>query len=965
MLRRTSRHGRLAMAAIVASFVGTSLLPLAVVVGGAAGPPRAEPALAETAPRNALSDRTPKVDGRGLKKFDEGRGQKPKQPLQTLDIDLDTAAPSAAAPDAPADVTAAPAPIDASSSGAPIATSQSPWLGMDQASAAAVCPPGQSCAVREPPDSMVAVGPDHVLQTVTTDIRFRSRDGTSLAPDLDAYEFFDIADFSFEGVPIGIDGISDVRWLYDVRHNRWLGSVMAWHCDDDGSAGPDDSYAFVLAALSTTGSPTGVYYYFSIRYPGGFLPVSPMIGTSADKITFAASEYVMPASQTCTTGLVKDTPSLITFAWANLELHSANPANHYSLWSPIPNTYEAPRPAIAPQSTANTIYGVMANNVTAGSSNVVHFRVTGSLSASVDTIAVSTVDLTTPDVVPAFLPPPTPVQPGGALPASVVDRYPTEAVWQDNILTFASTYPCSGQARACARVTQLNTTTPTPTRIQDMLVGTTNKDTWNPGVAESQNGTLHVVYTLSSSTEGMSSYDRYQLASDDVHTLSGAIELGDGSSTAYGGSRWGDFSGLAQDPRDTNAVWQANQYTKADGSWATRVSELQTAGSTFVPINPVRLLDSRFNNGLNGTFAANVPRTVDIAGRLGIPNDAVAITGNLTVVGQTEAGYAAATPLPTASPTISTLNFPRGDVRGNNLTSPLGPTGGLAIVYKASTGKTAHFVLDVTGYFLNDATGATYKRHDPARVLDTRPATNVGLLGPLASGTHYEIQVTGAGTPAVPAEAIAVTGNLAVVGQTSAGYVTLSTTQPGGTPPTATVNFPTGDVRSNGVTIKLSPTGTVWASYTTTLAGKSTHLVFDVTGYYVSDLTGARFVALSPGRRMDTRFAAPPEGLTGKFVHGTPRTLIVEPYQGIPVSATAITGNLTVVSQTRAGYVSMTPETPASLPPPVSTINFPVGDVRGNGITGPLSVPGNVVFTYTASAGATTHLILDVTGYFR
>ena len=155
------------------------------------------------------------------------------------------------------------------------------------------------------------------------------------------------------------------------------------------------------------------------------------------------------------------------------------------------------------------------------------------------------------------------------------------------------------------------------------------------------------------------------------------MKLANGGSLAYPGDRWGDFVGVAQDPRDTNAVWQGNQYTASPGNWSTKVSELQTAGATYVPVTPVRLLDSRpgFSIGLSGAFQANVPRTVDIAGRLGIPDDAVAITGNITIVGQTVAGYAAVTPNPNANPPTASLNFPLKDNRGNNITSPLGSTG--------------------------------------------------------------------------------------------------------------------------------------------------------------------------------------------------------------------------------------------------------------------------------------------------
>jgi hypothetical protein len=82
-----------------------------------------------------------------------------------------------------------------------------------------------------------------------------------------------------------------------------------------------------------------------------------------------------------------------------------------------------------------------------------------------------------------------------------------------------------------------------------------------------------------------------------------------------------------------------------------------------------------------------------------VPSSATAITGNLTVVGQTASGYVSATLASDPNPTTSVLNFPLGDVRANGVTLPLNGTGKEFLVYKASTGKTTNLILDVSGYF--------------------------------------------------------------------------------------------------------------------------------------------------------------------------------------------------------------------------------------------------------------------------
>ena len=76
-----------------------------------------------------------------------------------------------------------------------------------------------------------------------------------------------------------------------------------------------------------------------------------------------------------------------------------------------------------------------------------------------------------------------------------------------------------------------------------------------------------------------------------------------------------------------------------------------------------------------------------------------------------------------------------------------------------------------------------------------------------------------------------------------------------------------------------------------------------------------------------------------------------------------ITGNLTVVNQTAAGYVSATLDSEPN--PTTSVLNFPLGDTRANGVTLPLNSGGRTWFVYKAPSGKSTHLILDLSGYFN
>ncbi|MGZ5422431.1 MAG: hypothetical protein ACXWXF_11075, partial [Aeromicrobium sp.] len=81
----------------------------------------------------------------------------------------------------------------------------------------------------------------------------------------------------------------------------------------------------------------------------------------------------------------------------------------------------------------------------------------------------------------------------------------------------------------------------------------------------------------------------------------------------------------------------------------------------------------------------------------------------------------------------------------------------------------------------------------------------------------------------------------------------------------------------------------------------------------------------------------------------------------IPNDAVAVTGNITVTQQTRAGYIILAPAAGSA----TSTVNFPVADNRANGVTVPLSGSGSLNAVYKAKPGATSHILFDVTGYFK
>ncbi|HEX3130119.1 MAG TPA: hypothetical protein VH394_22480 [Thermoanaerobaculia bacterium] len=121
-----------------------------------------------------------------------------------------------------------------------------------------------------------------------------------------------------------------------------------------------------------------------------------------------------------------------------------------------------------------------------------------------------------------------------------------------------------------------------------------------------------------------------------------------------------------------------------------------------------------------------------------------------------------------------------------------------------------------------------------------------------------------------------------------------------------------------------------------------------------------RFYPITPCRLVDTR-----TGFGGVLTPNSTRDFQVQGVCGVPVGAKAAALNVTVFGPTSNGHLRLFPS--GATLPTISTINFQSGVVIANGAVVSLSTNTNdlSVFTFLGAGGSSsTHLILDVTGYF-
>ncbi|MFM7616051.1 MAG: hypothetical protein ACKO72_01115 [Actinomycetes bacterium] len=239
----------------------------------------------------------------------------------------------------------------------------------------------------------------------------------------------------------------------------------------------------------------------------------------------------------------------------------------------------------------------------------------------------------------------------------------------------------------------------------------------------------------------------------------------------------------------------------------------------------------------------------------------------------------------------------------------------------------------------------------PVRLLDTRnnPAGPTGAASGCVAGTRG-LRVVGTGSPA-PVDAAVVALNVTVVNPSLPGFVTVF---PGGTslPPASSLNYVAGQVVPNNVIVKVGGFGIVnlFAS------GGCPHLVVDVVGYFAPGTPSAGGITgIEPERLLDTR--RPGEG---PCVNGVRTAQVAgQPFSAVPADASAVALNVTVVSPTLPGYLTVFPK--GATQPTASTLNYTPGQVVPNGTVVKVGSDGSIALF--ANAGC-PNVIVDVVGYF-
>lgn len=445
-----------------------------------------------------------------------------------------------------------------------------------------------------------------------------------------------------------------------------------------------------------------------------------------------------------------------------------------------------------------------------------------------------------------------------------------------------------------------------------------------------------------------------------------SVNWGDGqtdSGISFGESIPENFSDL----NDTHMYATPGTYTitvtATDAAQTvTRTTTVTTTGSTFVPVTPTRILDTRDGTGVTqgqvgpgGTISVGVTDGVS-----GAPSGTItAVVMNVTTTNATAPGFVTVYPDGSALPSSSNLNYAKSETVPNLVTVKVGADGKVAL-HNTSTGST-DLIADVEGYYVQGASGALYEANSPQRLLDTRAGTGapkaaVGPGGTISLSVPGCSVTSGGTTSTVPATAVAM--NVTVTQPSSAGFVTVYPDD-SGVPTASNVNYAGGETVANLVVVKVGSDGKVDFHNTST---GTVQIIGDLEGCYSASAGGA-FVPLNPTRELDTR-----SGLGEGSTTGTPAPAngnAAWDYPPAPMNGlwgmTAVVLNVTVTQPKANGFITAYPGGGGSVPN-ASNLNFSAGETVPN-LVMVASDGGPFVDLHNSSTG-TTELVADLFGYF-
>jgi hypothetical protein len=413
-----------------------------------------------------------------------------------------------------------------------------------------------------PPDPTMAVGPNHVLVAVNTDLAGYSKGGTLL------FRWANMTTLFGPVLPSGAS-LFDPRLAYDHYAQRWIVVVDARR--------PTPAGSWIMVAVSQGPDPAGAYWVWALDATlDGSTATSnwadySMLGFDTQAIYISSNMFAFNGG----------------FQYAKLrilrkaELYAGGVGpNHAIRWHDFWNLRNPDNSmAFTVQSTVHfrgsggnpPAYLVNAiwpssNTLTLWTlSNPIALWVGGTASLSRVAVACRSYEL-----------PPQARQSGTSVRLATNDTRLLNAVFQNAGGTqrlwtcHTSAHTWSGDSEARCVVQWYEIDVPTQAVVQQNRYGATGRYYFFPVIQTDLSRNAYLLFSRSSESEFGQLRQTGRRVADAANDLQGSVLVKDGEGS-YTLGRWGDYFGISRDGGDSSTVWMYGQYADTGDAWATRV----------------------------------------------------------------------------------------------------------------------------------------------------------------------------------------------------------------------------------------------------------------------------------------------------------------------------------------------------------------------------------------------------------
>jgi hypothetical protein len=431
-----------------------------------------------------------------------------------------------------------------------------------------------------PPDTIMAVGPTAVVETVNDLIQIRGKAGATLLPTESMAKFF-------ASVTEPHAAFTDPQVMYDDLAGRFYISIL------DAASGNFGGTADLDFAVSNDANPLDgfTFYKFTSVEEGGTFPDFPKMGWNADAVYVSFNQFF--ASDGFSHDQILEIPKADLLVGASQATVVADSATKDVATA---DPFHILIPARMHDSVAGQpeLFVSIEADATGGPG-------TATLGVWCDGAAGPTAGApveTTVSVDDYFQSPGVP----RLVPFAIDDRmlsvdFVTLATGPNagkNVLVASHNIGHSdgfGNFRNLARWYEIDVTTPTaPVLIQDAtIIPGANIDTWYPSIAINQDENIGISYGQSSSSQAPSAYVTGHWVGDPLGTTQPGVLVAAGVSGSLPGARGGDYSGTEYDPSNPATFWSANEYALGLSSdqWGTQITHYRITSAEFPPTTAV------------------------------------------------------------------------------------------------------------------------------------------------------------------------------------------------------------------------------------------------------------------------------------------------------------------------------------------------------------------------------------------